>query len=331
MPSLISIVVPCFNEEEAFPHLRYALTDLVSRLGTRYAVEVVLVDDGSRDGTWALIERFAAEVPWVRGLTLSRNFGHQAALTCGYRHATGDAIVSLDADLQDPPAVIEEMVAKWEAGADVVYAVRRSRAGETKFKLATAAAFYRVLRGLGATHLRADAGDFRLLSRASLDALLALPETHRFLRGMVGWVGFRSVDVPYDRLARVAGETKYPFRKMLRLATDAVVSSSTLPLRFPYYFALAATALTLVAVGGAVAWGSPSLGPGGIALLIAVVAFGGLNLCALGVLGEYVGRVYEQVKDRPLYFVRSSVGSPGAASAPSYRRAILPLGAIRRA
>jgi dolichol-phosphate mannosyltransferase len=322
MPSLISVVVPCFNEEEAFPHLRRALADLVSRLSTRYAVEVVLVDDGSRDGTWALIERFAAEVPWVRGVALSRNFGHQAALTCGYRHATGDAIVSLDADLQDPPAVIEEMVAKWEAGADVVYAVRRSRAGETKFKLATAAAFYRILRGLGATHLRADAGDFRLMSRASLDALLALPETHRFLRGMVGWVGYRTADVAYDRHARVAGETKYPFRKMFRLAKDAVVSSSTLPLRFPYYFALAATAVALVAVGVTLAFAGNSLGAGGWVLLVAVVAFGGLNLCALGILGEYVGRVYEQVKGRPLYFVRASVGQPTAATAlPPLRRA----------
>ena len=319
---LISIVVPCFNEEEAFPHLRSALADLVSRLGQRYAAEVVLVDDGSRDGTWALIERFAADVPWVRGVTLSRNFGHQAALTCGYRHATGDAIVSLDADLQDPPAVIEEMVAKWEAGADVVYAVRRSRAGETKFKLATAAAFYRVLRGLGATHLRADAGDFRLMSRASLDALLALPETHRFLRGMVGWVGFRSADVPYDRHARVAGETKYPLRKMLRLATDAVVSSSTLPLRFPYYFALIATALALLAVVGTLAFAGSSLSAGGLAILVAVVAFGGLNLCALGVLGEYVGRVYEQVKGRPLYFVRATTGLQAIATvSPPLRRA----------
>ncbi len=309
----VSLVVPCYDEEAAFPHLRAALEALHGELAPHYRVELVLIDDGSRDDTWAAIAAFAAAQPWVRGAALSRNFGHQAALTCGLGLATGDAVVSLDADLQDPPGVVREMLAAWQAGADVVYAVRRSRAGETRFKLATAKAFYRVAGLLGAGHLRADAGDFRLMSRRSLDALLAMPERHRFLRGMVGWVGFRTAEVRYDRAARVAGSTKYPLRKMLRLAADAVVSSSTVPLRFPYYFALAASAAclgyALYLVGLHYVSGEAFV-PGWFSLMAAVMAFGCLNLCCLGVVGEYLGRIYEQVKARPLYLVRDAVGPP---------------------
>jgi len=317
----VSLVVPCYNEEDAFPHLRAALEALHDQLRGRYRVEVVLVDDGSRDGTWAAIGAFAAARPWVRGVALSRNFGHQAALTCGLTAATGAAVVSLDADLQDPPGVVLEMLAAWEAGADVVYAVRRSRAGESLFKVASAKAFYRVAGALGAGDLRADVGDFRLMSRRSLDALLAMPERHRFLRGMVGWVGFRTAEVHYDRAARVAGSTKYPLRKMLRLAADAVVSSSTVPLRFPYYFALGVSSLCLgyvLYLAALYAFAGKEFVPGWLSLMAAVMTFGCLNLCALGVIGEYLGRIYEQVKGRPLYLVRDGVGweaTPAALAA----------------
>lgn len=314
----ISLVVPLYNEEDAFPFFRAALTQLRDDLAGRYRVELVLVDDGSADGTWAQIRRFAAEVAWVRGVALSRNFGHQAALTCGLAFAAGDAVVSMDADLQDPPAVVEEMLAAWQAGADVVYAVRRSRQGESRFKRWTAAAFYRVARRLGADNLRADAGDFRLMSRASLDALLAMPEKHRFLRGMVGWVGFRTAEVRYDRQARVAGATKYPLHKMLRLATDAVISCSTVPLRFPYYFAVSLSACCLAYMASLVVQhyvSGKEFVPGWSSLMVAVITFGCLTLCSLGIMGEYLGRIYEQVKDRPLYLVRDSVGGPAAPAA----------------
>jgi polyisoprenyl-phosphate glycosyltransferase len=312
----VSLVVPCFDEADAFPHLQNAIDRLHAELGDRYRVELVLIDDGSRDDTWSLVQAFAAGRPWVKGASLSRNFGHQAALTCGLGLATGDAVVSLDADLQDPPAVVREMLEAWEGGADVVYAVRRSRAGESVFKRATAAAFYRLAARLGAENLRADCGDFRLMSRRSLDALLAMPEKHRFLRGMVGWVGFRTAEVHYDRAARVAGQTKYPLRKMLKLAADAVVSSSTVPLRFPYYFALAASVLGAVyvaALGVRYFVFGEAFVPGWLSLVTAIVVFGCLNLCSLGVVGEYLGRIYEQVKGRPLYLVRESVGVSRAA------------------
>ena len=315
-PATISLVVPCYNEDDAFPYFRAAVGDLHAALAERYAVELVLVDDGSRDGTWAQIQRFAADCPWVRGVALSRNFGHQAALTCGLQFATGDAVVSLDADLQDPPAIVAEMVAAWQAGADVVYAVRRSREGESRFKRWTAALFYRVARQLGADNLRADAGDFRLMSRASLDALLSMPEKHRFIRGMVGWIGFRTAEIHYDRRARVAGTTKYPLHKMLRLAADAIVSCSTVPLRFPYYFAVSLSACCLAYMLSLVVQhyvNGEEFVRGWTSLMVAIITFGCLTLCCLGILGEYIGRIYEQVKDRPLYLVRDTVGPPRSA------------------
>jgi dolichol-phosphate mannosyltransferase len=213
--------------------------------------------------------------------------------------------------LQDPPEVVLEMLEAWEAGAEVVYAVRRQRAGESAFKKWTAAAFYRIARLLGAEGLRADAGDFRLLDRRALDAVLAMPEKHRFLRGMVGWVGFRTADVYYDRRPRVAGTTKYPLRKMLRLAADAIVSCSTLPLRFPYYFSVAVSVgcfLYMIYLGVLYAAFGTQFVPGWTSLMVTIITFGCLILCSLGIMGEYIGRIYEQVKSRPLYLVRDTVG-----------------------
>lgn len=319
----LSIVVPCFNEEEVFPHLREALESLLTKLADQDP-EILLVDDGSRDNTWQLIQEFARANPRVAGVSLSRNFGHQAALTCGYDLAQGDAVICLDADLQDPPEVILAMVEEWKRGADVVYAVRKERPGESRFKLWTAALFYRTMQAIGAKHVRADSGDFRLLSRRAVNALGSLRETHRFIRGMVGWLGFRTAEVFYDRQPRKAGVTKYPFLKMLRLAMDAAVSFSIFPLRLAYYFAGALTLvnfLYLLYAGAKFVFFGEELVPGWMSLILAVIGFGSLNMCCLGIMGEYIGRIYEQSKGRPLYLVKEVHRVPAIPNTESLTRA----------
>ncbi len=308
---LLSIVVPCYNEEESFPALRAALALVAAELEKEaLRVELVFVDDGSRDGTWGQIAAFAAADARVHGVSLARNFGHQAALTCGYDLARGDAVVCLDADLQDPPELITVLVRKWREGYDVVYAVREHRQGESAFKRWTAACFYRLLRRLGATYVRADCGDFRLMNRASVDALGRLHEYHRFIRGLVGWVGFRTAEVCYQRRPRRAGVTKYPLPKMVRLALDAVVSFSSAPLRLTYWLAgglmvVVLGYLTYVLINH-VMFGGPLL-PGWSSLILVITLFGAVNLFCLGLMGEYIGRIYEQVKNRPLYLVRQQL------------------------
>jgi polyisoprenyl-phosphate glycosyltransferase len=311
---LISLVIPCYNEAEVFPYLRAELSKLADRLCEESAVEIILVDDGSRDSTWQQIASFAAADSRVRGIALSRNFGHQMALTCGCDHAQGDAIVSMDADLQDPPEVVVELVEKWQAGYDVVYAIRRRREGESRFKLWTAAAFYRTIRQLGATHIRADSGDFRLMSRRSLEALGQMREQHRFVRGMVGWVGFRTAEVEYLRKARRAGETKYPVRKMLRFAADAIVSFSTAPLKLSFAVALGlfgVVVVFLITTFVRVMFFGQPLVHGWTSLMVAMILLSGVNLITIGILGEYVGRIYEQVKQRPLYLVQDQTQQRG--------------------
>lgn len=328
MPDLarptVSLVVPCFDEEQAFPHLVEALIGIADHLQCEQDVDVelVLIDDGSRDGTWRGIVGFAARDRRVRGASLSRNFGHQLALTCGYDLARGDAIVCMDADLQDPPEVVVQMVEAWRSGADVVFGVRTQRQGETRFKRWSAAAFYRLIGSLSSVQIRPDTGDFRLMSRRALDALNSMREQHRFLRGMVGWVGFRTVEVFYERLPRVAGQTKYPLRKMLRLGLDAIVSFSTFPLRLTFVFALLLSLLILgYLVVAAIRWAffDAEMMPGWTSLILAITAFGAVNLVCVGIMGEYVGRIYEQSKGRPLYLVRDRVESaqPPDASRPA--------------
>ena len=306
---LISLVAPCFNEAEVFAPLRRELTALAAQLADRYHCEFVLVDDGSRDATWSLIGAFAAEDSRVRGVALSRNFGHQVALTAGCDAARGDAVVSLDADLQDPPAVVPELVREWEKGADVVYAVRRARHGETGMKLLTARWFYGLFRRVGDSAAPNNAGDFRLLSRRAMDAFGRLREHHRYLRGLVGWIGFRTATVEYDRAARQAGKTKYSWRKMIRFASDALVSFSAFPLRLNFIFGGLAALLAFVFWAAAElhsrATGQP-LPAGWNSLTLTVALFGTLILLGLGVIGEYLGRIYVETQRRPLYFVRES-------------------------
>jgi polyisoprenyl-phosphate glycosyltransferase len=302
----ISIVVPCYNEVTVFPYLQKELSELADRIVQDYDVEIILVDDGSCDATWEKICTFSAVDSRVRGVALSRNFGHQAALTCGYDLATGDAVVCLDADLQDPPEVVLEMIRRWREGADVVYGVRTSRDGETAFKLWTAKLFYRLLRAMGAKYVREDAGDFRLLSRRGLEALQKMREEHRFIRGMVGWIGFRVAEVTYERKARVAGMTKYPLRKMLLFALNAIVSFSAFPLRLAYVMAFGLSAMLmsyLVYTFYRHVLYQAELVPGWTSLILSIMAFGAMNLFCLGIIGEYVGRIYEQSKQRPLYLI----------------------------
>jgi dolichol-phosphate mannosyltransferase len=315
--ALISIVVPCYNEQEVFPLLAERLAAIAGRIADGARVELVLVDDGSRDRTWQLIREFAARDPRVRGVALSRNFGHQLALSCGYDVARGDAVLCMDADLQDPPEVMLEMIDRWRQGADVVYAVRARREGETRFKIWTAAVFYRLLRAMGAGYVREDTGDFRLLSRRALDALRSMREQHRFIRGMVGWIGFATAEVVYERKPRAAGTSKYPLRRMLRLAIDATVSFSIVPLRFTFFCAGALSLLVLGYlgyVGVRCLFFDTELVPGWTSLLLSVMAFGALNLVCIGIMGEYVGRIYEQVKSRPLYIVREGPSPDSSAS-----------------
>ena len=316
----VSLVIPCFNEEDALPLLRDALNSLVERLDSTYEVEAILVDDGSRDGTWSLIRAYAERDPWVKGVSLSRNFGHQAALSCGYDWASGDAVISLDADLQDPPEVVLEMLKKWEDGVDIVYAVRTSREGENAFKRATASLFYRLIRALGAQHVRSDTGDFRLMSRRSLEALRRLPEYHRFIRGMVGWIGYRTAEVRYDRKYRKAGSTKYTTARMMRFAIDAVVSFSIMPLRLAYLaggiLSLGILCYLVFASIRYIFWGI-TLVPGWTSLILAMVGFGTMNLICVGIMGEYVGRIYEQSKQRPIYLVIDASAPPPQHAGPS--------------
>lgn len=323
---LISIVIPCFNESEGFPVFQTEILAIAQAIEQRnLATEIVLVDDGSRDDTWNLICELAAKDRRVRGAALSRNFGQQSAISCGYDLAAGDAVVCLDADLQDPPDVLLEMIDKWRQGFDVVLGVRRTRTGESTFKLWTAKIFYQLLRLLGARHIRADCGDFRLMSRRSLMALQQMPEYHRFIRGMVGWAGFPTAEIFYDRRARRAGQTKYPLSKMIRLALDAIISFSSAPLRLAY---LSSGLLMLATLGYLVyvliihvVFGV-DLVPGWASLLLTVIGFGSMNLFCLGLMGEYVGRIYEEVKHRPHYIVRDQTplnrpmqnGAPDASS-----------------
>ena len=310
-PTLISVVVPCFNEAAVIRETYRRLGELAGRVSD-VRFELIFVDDGSRDETPTLLHELSVSDERVRGLRLSRNFGHQIATTAGLEVAAGDAVVIIDADLQDPPQVVEEMVARWREGYHVAYGQRVERAGETPLKIWTARTFYRWMNRLSRVQLPLDTGDFRLLDRAVVDALLRMPERDRFLRGMVSWVGFRQVAVPYKRDARYAGESKYPVLKMLRFASDAVFSFSFTPLRLAVWLGFFAIFVALLGIGYAVIlrfFFDPSYWVRGwSSLFVAILFMGGVQLISLGIIGEYVGRIYGEVKQRPLYFVRERFG-----------------------
>jgi glycosyltransferase involved in cell wall biosynthesis len=305
---LISVVVPCYNEEAVIAITHARLKGVLCSLP--FGHEILYVNDGSQDGTIALLKAIQAHDAEVRVVGFSRNFGHQIAVTAGIDHAVGDAIVIIDADLQDPPELIGEMIAKWQEGFDVVYGTRTERVGESTFKVATARWFYRLLNSLSDTPIPLDTGDFRLIDRAVADAMRQMPEHDRFLRGMVAWLGFRQYALAYKRDARVAGETKYPLRKMIAFAADGILSFSISPLRAAVWFGLATAVIALCGIAYDVftrlfthAWVS-----GWASVLFAVLLVGGVQLIMLGVVGEYVGRIYREGKRRPLYLVRERHG-----------------------
>ena len=298
---LVSIVAPMHDEQESAREFYRRVGEALREI----PFELVIVDDGSRDGTGEVLREIADTDPRVKVVELSRNFGHQTAVTAGLDHASGDAVVMIDADLQDPPELIPEMLEEWRGGADVVYAVRTRRTGETAFKLATANLFYRLISKLSDVKLQANSGDFRLLDRRALDALLAMRERNRYLRGMTVWVGFTQTAVEYERDPRYAGETKYPLRKMIRFALDAIVSFSHTPLQMATILGFVFAALAFIGIP--IAIGMRIAGqfvPGITSTIIAVLLLGGIQLMAIGIIGEYVGRIYDEVKQRPLYLVR---------------------------
>jgi glycosyltransferase involved in cell wall biosynthesis len=301
----LSLIIPIFNEEAVIPELHRRLAEVMAELEADVrSWEVVFIDDGSKDRSLALLKEMSASERRFKVLAFSRNFGHQMAITAGIDAAEGDAVVIIDADLQDPPEVIRSMIARWRSGFDVVFGVRRSRAGETIFKKLTAALFYRILRTmLGGMSIPVDAGDFRLISRPVVLTLRSLKEKHRFVRGMVTWVGFKQSALYYDREARFAGETKYPFTKMVRFAVDAITSFSIVPLRFATWIGV----LAGFVAGAAALWVMYArlflhdTVQGWTTIMIAVALGSSAQLIMIGVLGEYIGRIYEEIKRRPLY------------------------------
>lgn len=306
---LLSIVIPCYNEEAVISETMKRIKSFCSEL-IDLNVELIFIDDGSHDRTRSFLKNYAAEDTRIRLILFARNFGHQIAVTAGIDAACGDAVVLIDADLQDPPEVVHEMISKWREGYDVVYGTRTERPGESAFKLATARGFYRLLNRLSDVPIPLDTGDFRLMSRAVVDTLRAMPERDRFVRGMVSWVGFRQIALPYKRMERFAGESKYPLRKMLRFATDGILSFSTKPLQMSVGLGMLSAALALSGILYALGlrlftnmWVE-----GWTALMIAVLFIGGVQLISVGILGEYVGRIYSEVKKRPLYIVQEYVG-----------------------
>ena len=299
---LLSVVAPVYNEEDLIEEFYSRVCAALDGL----EFELVLVDDGSSDGTAAALERIAGGDPRVRVVYLSRNFGHQTALTAGLDHARGDAVVMLDADLQDPPELIPKMLDNWRAGIDVVYAVREHREGESRFKLATARWFYSLFDRLAQVDLQHNSGDFRLLDRRALDALLSMRERNRFLRGMTVWVGYTQAAVPYRRDPRFAGETKYTFTKMLRFSLDAISSFSDRPLQLATLLGFLISTLAFIAIPVVIGLRlAHSYLPGFGAITITVLFIGGIQLITIGIIGEYVGRIYDEVKGRPLYLVRT--------------------------
>jgi dolichol-phosphate mannosyltransferase len=306
MPVQISVVAPIYNELENLPELHKRVSQVLS--ATRRTWELILVDDGSSDGSTDRIRELAKKDKHVRPVIFARNFGHQIAVTAGLDYSRGEAVVIIDADLQDPPELIPELIAKWKEGYEVVFAVRAEREGETWFKKLTASLFYRIIFRITDVRIPLDTGDFRLLDRKVVEVMGSMRERHRFLRGMAAWVGFRQIGVPYKRAARYAGVTKYPFKKMLKLALNAITGFSYFPLQLATYFGFGSAGLAILAIPivAVLRVTGSQFFLGQATTLIAVLFLGGVQLISLGVLGEYLGRIYDEVKGRPLYIVRQA-------------------------
>jgi dolichol-phosphate mannosyltransferase len=303
MKPTFSVIAPNYNEIESLPEFYQRVSAGMNKRGESW--ELILVDDGSQDGTGDLIRKLAQEDPHVRPVILARNFGHQIAVTAGLDYSRGDAVTIIDSDLQDPPEVIEELVKKWREGYEVVYAVRAEREGESWFKLWTASLFYRLIYRITDVKIPLDTGDFRLMDRKVVNVINSMRERHRFLRGMSAWVGYKQVGVPYKRAARFAGDSKYPFKKMLKLAINAVTGFSYFPLQLATYLGFGAAGLSILMIPVVIILRSITRTElvGQASTLVAVLFLGGVQLISLGILGEYLGRVYDEVRGRPLYTV----------------------------
>lgn len=305
---VISIVVPIWNEELIIPELYRRVVTMLAATGESW--ELICVNDGSRDRSAALLVDLHRQDARVKVIDFSRNFGHQVAITAGADFAEGDAVIVMDADLQDPPEVVLRMIEKWREGYEVVYAVRTKREGETWFKLFTARLFYRLLQRVADIDIPLDAGDFRLMDRRVVIAMRQLREKHRFMRGLSSWVGFKQTPLEYERAERFAGETKYPLRKMLRLANTAITSFSYLPLHLATYFGFILAGLSLIGIILTIIFrlaGSHAF-QGQATTLVSVLFLGGIQMIVLGIIGEYLGRIYDEVKNRPLYIVSRAYG-----------------------
>jgi dolichol-phosphate mannosyltransferase len=304
----ISVVAPVFNEEAILPEFFRRTSAALDKLGVPW--ELVLVNDGCRDRSPEIMAELHARDPRVKVVSFARNFGHQVAITAGADYARGDAVIVMDADLQDPPEVIPDLLAKWREGFEVVYAVRSERKGETWFKEFTAKAFYRIIYRITDIDIPMDTGDFRLMDRKVVDALKSMREKHRFMRGLSVWVGFRQTGVKYARAERFAGETKYPLKKMLKFALDGITSFSYLPLQVATYVGFVAAGLAVLGIIATIILrlsGSEAF-YGQATTLVSVLFLGGVQLISLGIIGEYLGRIYDEVKGRPLYIVREALG-----------------------
>lgn len=309
---IISIIIPLLDEIKIFSHLLCKIDQLYERLINTFDLEVLFIDDGSSDGTWQSIKSAALERPYIVGFSFSRNFGHQAALTCGHKYARGDAVITMDGDLQDPPELIEQMIVEWQKGADIVLLQRTDREGENIFKRTTAHLFYRILSFLSPIKIPVDVGDFRLLSRKANNILNNLPEHSRYLRGMVSWIGFSPTIIPYRRQFRIKGKTKFSFFKMIAFSFDGIVSMSSRPLKLSYMFAIfASIPFLLYLVGNLLAWlwFGVKMVPGWSSLLFSIVVFGTLTLIMLGVIGEYLARIYDDTKQRPHYILQETLNN----------------------
>ena len=301
-----SIIAPIYNEKDNLPELHRRVSEVMNSTGEPW--ELILVDDGSTDGSADIIRDMAKHDSHVRPVIFARNFGHQVAVTAGLDYSRGDAVVIIDADLQDPPELILEMAKKWKDGNEVVFAVRTEREGESWFKLWTASLFYRIIYRITDVKIPLDTGDFRLMDRKVVNVMNRMRERHRFLRGMSAWVGFKQVGVEYKRAARKAGETKYPFRKMFRLAINAVTGFSYFPLQVATFFGFASASLAIIAIPvvAILRLTNTHFFEGQTTTLVAVLFLGGVQLISLGILGEYIGRLYDEAKGRPLYIVREA-------------------------
>ena len=300
---IFSIIAPIYNEVDNLPVLYSRVSEVMN--GTEEAWELILVDDGSKDGSNEVIRKLASADERVRPVIFARNFGHQIAVTAGLDYSRGDAVIIIDADLQDPPEVIHDLIAKWREGYEVVYAVRKEREGETWFKKTTAALFYRMIYRITDVKIPLDTGDFRLIDRKVVNIMSKMRERHRFLRGIGAWVGFKQIGVEYNRAARFAGETKYPLKKMLKLALNAITGFSYFPLQVATYIGFISAGLSILAIPVVIVLrliSAPQL-TGQATTLIMVLFLGGVQLISIGIIGEYIGRIYDEVKGRPLYIV----------------------------